>query len=80
MAYWPTLITLLVLLLLVLRCLLPRISYSQLIFPARIYSADKIKLISTQRNDSTQLPNRYFMIEQRKRRFDANAYQRESCK
>ena len=32
--------------------LLPGLSYSLLFLPARIYSADKIKLIAAQRNES----------------------------
>ena len=52
---WPTtLITVLALLSLVFGRLLPRLPYSLLFFPALIYSANKIKLISAQRNDSTQ--------------------------
>ena len=48
----PLLITLLALLLLVLRSLLPRLSYCLHFFPALVNSADKIKLTSAQRNDS----------------------------
>ena len=52
---WPA--TVLPLLSLVVRRLLPRLSYSLLFFPAWISScADKIKLISAQRNGLMQWP------------------------
>ena len=33
-----------------------RLPYNLFFFPARMYSADKIELVSGQRNDSVQLP------------------------